>query len=580
MKSSFWSDSEKIQQQSSSQLPSNQPPPDPSPTQSEDVETCFQELISKLEQDPVLDFSFEQPQKFGKYEIRKWLSNRGQAIVASAFDHDLQRQVIIKIYKHSFCDQQKARLLEEGRLLTEVDSPFIARCYHVDEIDGTLFLVLENIPGKNLYEYKRDRPMTIREAHRIVADLAKGLSQIHERGLLHLDLKPHNVMISDSGDVKLIDFGLAQRQSDVRSDSISGTPGFMPIEMAQKNVEQINTSTDVFGLAGIWFFLLTGSAPVLMESADKMDHRSEPRSSLTNLEILNQQAIGQRRRSFLKSCLLDQSESRPSLPELQRMVSRNMPTNIAVPIAILFACATGYLLTNHSFGPLFKSPNSVAKSDAVTEHGQREFPEKITLKSASVNARPIRPSDFISSFDMELETKGSILKKAIRWLDVNECLAPQTVNSDLTSISFFESVDYETDLLNPVASHELAWMQDGIKLDSKRPFHVRVVPRSKAEFPESVCHVAIYHLTQDRETSQWSSCILTNSRMSNVVYATEFNTQYFQFTEDDSGLSYIAIIVAPDRFTPPLGKQAIKRSPSKDRSGKFSFYLVPVRRSK
>ncbi len=200
--------------------------------------------------------SRDSPASIGKYrDIRRFEVPSGQAAAYLAFDPDLERHVVLKRY-HG--DSGEA---EEGRALAKVASPFVARCFGVDRIDGVLYLVVEYIPGRNLAEVRRDGPMDLARVVRILADLAEGVAAVHARGLIHRDIKPSNVILHDDGRPRLVDFGLAAHLGSPGLRLVAGSPPYMAPEQVRGHGDRVDYRVDVFGLGGVLYDLLTGRPP-------------------------------------------------------------------------------------------------------------------------------------------------------------------------------------------------------------------------------------------------------------------------------------------------------------------------------
>jgi serine/threonine protein kinase len=214
------------------------------------IERMFRHLKS-LNPDP-----HASSQNFGKFVIKRTLSGGSQSAVLLAFDPDLRREVVIKVYSPGLSRDQKSMVLEEGRALSQIKSRHVASCLSVDTIEDCPYLVLEYVPGHPLD--RLSLPLDSDTALEIVRQICLAVDAVHDRGILHLDLKPSNVMLADDGTVKLIDFGLAQPISDVSFGHVSGTPAFMAPEVAEHDVSLIDRRADIFGVGAIFYYLLTG----------------------------------------------------------------------------------------------------------------------------------------------------------------------------------------------------------------------------------------------------------------------------------------------------------------------------------
>jgi tRNA A-37 threonylcarbamoyl transferase component Bud32 len=208
------------------------------------------------------------PASVGKYRVVALLGTGRQAAVYRAVHPTLGKDVVIKLgHRRSLGVRSgRDRLAAEGRALAELDHPNLARVHDLDEHDGQPFLVLDYVSGRNLEQYARQEPITPRQAAALVAQAARALGAAHRRGLTHRDVKPENLIVDDSGRVRVIDFGLALLrdawvEETPESGSVCGTAFFMAPEQARGEVHSVGPGSDVFALGGVLCFLLTGQAP-------------------------------------------------------------------------------------------------------------------------------------------------------------------------------------------------------------------------------------------------------------------------------------------------------------------------------
>jgi WD40 repeat protein/DNA-binding winged helix-turn-helix (wHTH) protein len=168
-----------------------------------------------------------------------------------AFDLKLQVEVALKtaLQLEHARDQQRVELLRrEVRSAREVHSPNVCRIYDLIEIDGTELVSMEYVEGRTLLQVLQDRsPLDLEEALDIASQFLAGLEAIHRAGLVHRDVKPENIMITQAGRVVLMDFGLA-RQQQTGTGSVSGTPAYMAPEQAVGR--QADARADVYS-AGV-----------------------------------------------------------------------------------------------------------------------------------------------------------------------------------------------------------------------------------------------------------------------------------------------------------------------------------------
>lgn len=216
----------------------------------------------------------------GKYRVISPLGSGGQADVYRAFDPALNRDVVIKLIRPRFqpdstievspSEVQMKSALAEGRLLAQLSHPHVAQIFDVDQVYGCPFLVMEYVQGHSLDQYLHLHRMNVKQIARLLAQIASAVAAAHERGILHRDIKPQNIVVSDEGQPKLIDFGLA-RISDLwetcdEHPGLCGTLAYLSPEQALGESGRINAATDIFALGAVLFFLLTG-APLYQGSS-------------------------------------------------------------------------------------------------------------------------------------------------------------------------------------------------------------------------------------------------------------------------------------------------------------------------
>jgi hypothetical protein len=151
-------------------------------------------------------------------------------------------------------------------VLAELEHPGLARVYDLDFDADRPYLVMEFVRGCHLEQYARQRRVTSVEAARLVAAAARALHVAHSRGVLHLDLKPRNILVDERGQPRLIDFGLARCEnawghSVVMPVGLFGTVAYMAPEQVRGDAAGLTLQSDLYALGGVLFFLLTGHAP-------------------------------------------------------------------------------------------------------------------------------------------------------------------------------------------------------------------------------------------------------------------------------------------------------------------------------
>jgi serine/threonine protein kinase len=195
------------------------------------------------------------------YELLRKIGEGGQATTYLARDRALQRLVVLKRYHGVVSPGRRDAVLNEGRALARVRSPFVAPCYGVENRGDEIDLVVEYIPGRPLDEGAANDGADFRRGARLVEQVAEGLAEVHACGLLHRDIKPQNIIVGDDGLPRLVDFGLAVPVASEALQEVSGSPRYMAPEQARGQGERVDTRTDVYGLGGVLYDLLTGQPP-------------------------------------------------------------------------------------------------------------------------------------------------------------------------------------------------------------------------------------------------------------------------------------------------------------------------------
>jgi serine/threonine-protein kinase len=210
------------------------------------------------------------------YEIRETLGVGGMGEVYLARDSKLNRDVALKLLPETFAGDAEriARFQREARTLASLNHPNIAAIYGVDEAEEHRFLVMELVEGEDLAERLKRGAIPVEEALDLARQIADGLEEAHEQGVMHRDLKPANVMITPGGKVKILDFGLARAfqgeavdESDfstsptitgalTQAHVILGTAGYMSPEQAKG--KPVDRRTDLWAFGVLLWEMLTG----------------------------------------------------------------------------------------------------------------------------------------------------------------------------------------------------------------------------------------------------------------------------------------------------------------------------------
>jgi serine/threonine protein kinase len=204
-------------------------------------------------------------------ELLSEIGRGSMGVVYRARQKSLHRTVAVKMLLGDGRDDPavRARFLNEARAAANLNHPNIVRVFQVGESSAGPYFVMEYLKGYNLAQHVRRGPLQVPTAVSLLASLANAVHYAHEKGVIHRDLKPGNVVIARGRPV-VLDFGLAmfmnQSSPLTRDGVIVGTPAFMSPEQARNEADRIGPPTDVYALGGILYHMLTGRPPYLGKS--------------------------------------------------------------------------------------------------------------------------------------------------------------------------------------------------------------------------------------------------------------------------------------------------------------------------
>jgi len=219
------------------------------------------------------------------YRILEKLGEGGMGVVYKALDTKLKRTVALKLLPAELTSdpEAKARFVQEAQAASTLDHQNVCTIYEVNETEeGQLFISMAHYEGETLKEKMRRGPLAAGEAVRIGRQIAQGLAKAHARGIVHRDIKPANVIVTEDGDAKILDFGLAKLAGQARltrTSSTLGTVAYMSPEQA--GGEDVDARTDIWSLGVALFEMLTGKLPF------KGDYEQAMMYSILNEEPLS-----------------------------------------------------------------------------------------------------------------------------------------------------------------------------------------------------------------------------------------------------------------------------------------------------
>jgi serine/threonine protein kinase len=218
-----------------------------------------------------------------RYVLGEFLGSGGMGEVFLAHDGVLERDVALKVLRSQYAGDEEfaERFRREARSAASLSHPNIVQVYDRGEAeDGTSYIAMEYVPGGTLTErIGRRGPFGDRETAAVGAQIADALGAAHERGVIHRDIKPQNVLVTALGHLKVTDFGIARAASAVTSSAsgaILGTVGYISPEQALG--EPVGPASDLYSLGVVLYEMLTGEPPFAADNsiAVCMKHVNEP----------------------------------------------------------------------------------------------------------------------------------------------------------------------------------------------------------------------------------------------------------------------------------------------------------------
>ena len=323
--------------------------------------------------------------RLSHYKVLEKLGSGGMADVYVAEDTELGRKVALKVLPPEMAasEDRRARFKREARAIAALNHPNIVTVYSVEEADGVHFMTMELVRGKTLSELQPKNGFALSKFLEISIPLADAVAAAHQEGITHRDLKPDNVMQSDDGRVKVLDFGLAKPKAGLASEAsdsdlptenmtgegrILGTLNYMSPEQAEG--KPVDERSDIFSLGIVFYEMLTGQRPFRGDT---------PASTLSAIIKDTPQSASEIRDSiprdlakFLKRCLAKDTgrryqtcrDVRNELEELKEALSTGelevSPIGVSARPSFsrlwIFAGAVALLVAGAVLGSLLLSP--------------------------------------------------------------------------------------------------------------------------------------------------------------------------------------------------------------------------------
>ena len=314
--------------------------------------------------------------RYGPYQVLRPIGSGGMGDVYQARDTRLERSVALKLLPPEWSrhPEAKTRFLREARAVSKLEHPNVCTVHDMGETDdGRLFLVMGYYPGRTLADVLSEGAVPADRARRIAIQVARGLAAAHSQGIVHRDIKPGNVILTDQEEVKILDFGIARTHDDTnltRTGATPGTPAYMAPEQARG--EEADPRSDLWSLGILLYEMLTGAKPFhganhLATLRSIVDEDPKPlaercpdvpedlRDVVLRLLQKNPEARYQTAMEVLTN--LETSTS-PDLPQVPRRRSRSL---LALA-ALLFVG----LLAAFFYGPGIEQPSTTSRETSFT----------------------------------------------------------------------------------------------------------------------------------------------------------------------------------------------------------------------
>ncbi len=252
------------------------------------------------------------PKKIGKYHIQSLLGSGAMGVVYQGFDPDIERKVAIKVLHGHLMESEQGKSMQdrfrrEAQAAARCSHPRIVAVYELGHETGRDFIVMEFVQGEELkYFLNSGHAFSLQESLHIMSMMLEGLKLAHHYNVIHRDIKPANIILLDTGEIKIADFGVAKIDtSDLTvAGNVIGTPSYMCPEGL--NGQEVDHRADIYSSGMVLFEMLTGEKPTPKELYN------QPVSAFIEKVFQRERAssLPDSMRSVLKKALADEKEDR------------------------------------------------------------------------------------------------------------------------------------------------------------------------------------------------------------------------------------------------------------------------------
>jgi serine/threonine-protein kinase len=330
----------------------------------------------------------------GRYRIEGRLGVGGMSTVHLAFDQRLERNVAIKLLAEHLADDPTfvSRFRREALSAARLVHPNIVQVFDFgfDERQHRHFIVMEHVAGQSCAELLRDEGhLEVRQAVDYLSQACKGLEYAHRNGVIHRDVKPGNLLVSDTGQVKLADFGIARavdQSSITQAGSVLGTAAYLAPEQARG--EEAGPRSDIYSLGVVAYQLLSGRLPYEAVSLSELTLKQQ-REAPDRLDEINPQVPRELAQAVSMALAIDQESRPPDAIVFSETLANGLrgraPLSATAPTAHLGTGAATEILGDLS------PPTAATRVAAApaTEQGSRPAPRRrIEPQRAQPRPRP------------------------------------------------------------------------------------------------------------------------------------------------------------------------------------------------
>ncbi len=205
------------------------------------------------------------PEKIGPYKIETLLSKGGMSLLYLGIHPETKKPLVVKVLSPEYVNHPEMmdHFIWESKIIGLTDHPNIVKLYGQGQWEGGLYIAMEFIQGVSLSQFLMQQSFSLKRSLEIILQVAYALCHLHSHGVIHRDLKPENVLIAEDGEVKVIDFGIAQLNEDFEPQKASvekkimGTPSYMSPEQKEDPMN-VTFASDIFSLGIIAYELILG----------------------------------------------------------------------------------------------------------------------------------------------------------------------------------------------------------------------------------------------------------------------------------------------------------------------------------